>query len=537
MSFRQGSALVGIVRGGRVALRLAISIVVSALTLFAARLDYAKIEKAIQERNFVWAQHELEQHLREEPRDSRAHILLGIVLEECQEPQRAAEHFQEAVRLQPGAPEPHLNLGNHYARAGDLAAAVREFQFALRLNPGDPTARSNLGLALMGQKKYSEAATEFQKVVELNPKEPAAWLNLFKSQLALKQFAAARRTADRIARFAPGSREMYTRLGVEQAEAGDCAGAVGNLRKALKLDPHSASTRYNLGLAYYRCGDLAPAAEVLESLRAEEDSAEVENLLGEVYEKKAEYLNAVRAFQKAAEMEPRNEDYRFDYILELLAHHNFDAAALVAEPAVHDFSNSMRMRLVLGVAYFGRGRFTESTQSFFETAKRFPELELPLYFLGLAADSTGKDLEETRGLLEAYRERHPEQFWPYYFLGRYALRPDVSSEQKADPDRAERLLKESLKRKADFADAHYELGNVYSTQKRWPEAIEEYKKATHLNPKLSEAHYRLALAYRHTGDLPGSLHEMEMHRKLKQEEAQEALRLRQVRAFLYKLRQ
>jgi tetratricopeptide (TPR) repeat protein len=516
---------------------LAISIVVSAPAFFAASLDYAKIESAIQQRDFIWAQQELEQHLREEPGDSRAHILLGIVLEERNEPQLAMDHFQEAVRLRPNAPEPHLNLGNHYARAGDLEAAVREFQFALRLNPGDPAACNNLGLALMGQKKYSEAAKEFKKAVELNPKEPAGWLNLFKGQLALKEFAAARRTADRIAQFSPGSGEVYTRLGVEQAGAGDFAGAVANLQRARKLQPRSTTAQYNLGLAYYRSGNLDHAVEMLGSLRKNEDTAEVENLLGEVYEKKAEYLNAVRALQKAAEMEPRNEDYRFDYILELLAHHNFDAAVLVAEPAVQDFSNSMRMRLVLGVAYFGRGRFTESTQSFSETAKRFPELELPLYFLALAADSTGKDLEETRELLEEYRERHPEQFWPYYFLGRYALHPDVSSEQKADPDRAERLLKESLKRKADFADAHYELGNVYSTQKRWSQAIEEYQKATHLNPKLSEAHYRLARAYRHTGDLPGSLREVDVHRKLKQEEAQEALRLRQVRAFLYKLRQ
>jgi tetratricopeptide (TPR) repeat protein len=329
---------------------------------------------------------------------------------------------------------------------------------------------------------------------------------------------------------------VYTRLGVEQAGAGDFAGAIANLQRAHKLQPQSTTAQYNLGLAYYRSGNLDHAVEMLESLRKNADAAEVENLLGEVYEKKAEYLNAVRAFQKAAEMEPRNEDYRFDLVLELLAHHNFDAAALVAEPGARDFPDSMRLRLVLGVAYFGRGRFSESTQSFLETATRFPDLDLPLYFLALTTDSTGKNLEETRGMLEAYLERHPEQFWPYYFLGRCALRPDLSSEQKADPDRAERLLKKSVERNANFPDAHYELGNVYSTEKRWSEAIEEYKKATHLNPKFSEAHYRLAQAYRHTGDLSGSLREMDVHRKLKQEEAQENLRLRQVRVFLYKLR-
>lgn len=500
-------------------------------------IDYARIERAIEERDFAWAYQELEKYLRTNPQDFRAHMLLGVVYDEENQPGEAAREFQKSVELRPREPAPHINLGKSYARRGDPLAAARELRLALKLDPHSATAFENLGLVLMGQGEYAQALTAFQKAIDLDPKDLSFWLNVFKAQLALKKFPEVRASAKRIIELASPSADLYNRLGAMQAESGDYTGAIENLEKARALDPHLERAQYNLGLAYYRAKNLTRALQTLELLAQKRDTAEAENLLGEVYEESREYLKAVRAFQKAAEMESANEDYRFDFVRELLAHHNFDVATLVAAPAVHDFPQSQRLRLALGVAYFGRGRFRESLESFLETAKKIPDAELPLYFLALAADATGKNLEETRALLEAYLKRHPEQFWPYYFLGRAAYRPDFRGEQTGDLGRAERLLKESIRLNPNYADSHYELGVVYSEQEHWPQAMEEYEKAIRLKPDLSEAHYRLSQSYRHIGDLRRSEQEMQIHRKLKQQEAQETLRLRQVNAFLYKLRQ
>jgi tetratricopeptide (TPR) repeat protein len=498
--------------------------------------DWPAIEKAIREHRYAWAEQELENYLRSEPRDFRAHMLMGIVLDENNEPAKAEQHLLEAVKLRPDAPAAHLNLGKHYAREGELAAALSEFESALRLDPNDPTAHNNLGLILIARGKTVDALGEFRKAVTLAPGEPGARLNLFKAQLALKEFQEARNTARKLVEMAPASADLLSRLGREQAVAGDYAGAIDNLKGAAALDPDSYPVRYNLGLAYYRGGDLAQARDTLESLRKERETAEVDNLLGEIYEGNKEYLSAVKAFQNAAELEPKNEDYRFDYIFELLVHHNFDAAILVGEPAVREFPNSWRMAIALGVAYFGRGRFTESVRDFYGTAERFPDAELPLYVLALAAEATAEQIDATLPLVTAYQQRHPGAFWPYYFLGKMTYQQGLKNGQGEDFERALKLLTTSLQKNPDYAESHYELGNVYSKLERWKDAIQEYEDAIKLKPDLSEAHYRLSQAYRRTGNLTKADQELQIHQKLKQREAQEGLRLRQVQVFLYQLR-
>lgn len=68
-------------------------------------------------------------------------------------------------------------------------------------------------------------------------------------------------------------------------------------------------------------------------------------MLAESYEKQAQYLDALHAFQKAVELEPANESYRFDYIQELPLHQNFEAAVRVAEAARQDFPGSRKLSL------------------------------------------------------------------------------------------------------------------------------------------------------------------------------------------------
>ena len=99
-----------------------------------------------------------------------------------------------------------------------------------------------------------------------------------------------------------------------QAEFGDYTGAIKNLEKANALKPDSYEFRYNLGLAYHRNGDPGHALQILEPLRQQRDDSEIENLLGEVYEKKGQYLEAVRASK-----EPRNASRQTKAIVLILS--------------------------------------------------------------------------------------------------------------------------------------------------------------------------------------------------------------------------
>lgn len=201
-----------------------------------------------------------------------------------------------------------------------------------------------------------------------------------------------------------------------QAEAGDYDGAIEDLIKARQLSPKSYDAPYNLGLAYYRAGQLQSAARTLDALRQKRDTAELEDLLGDVFEKEGRYLNAVRAYEQATKLNPKEEAYWYDYVLELLLHETFDAALLVAGPASRAFPSSLRLRVALGVAYYGSGHYDQALGAFMSTSKQFPNQGLPLYFLALASQMTGKEMQPTTNLVSSFMKTHPDEFWPYYFL-------------------------------------------------------------------------------------------------------------------------
>ncbi len=497
--------------------------------------DYSRIEKAISEHNLILAQHDLEKALQTHPEDARAHMLLGIVFDGENQPHEAEKEFKAALQLQPELAAAHINLGKHYAQQGDLTGATREFESAIHLAPGNPTAYENLGLILMAKGQHAEALRRFEAAAQVAPREPPILINLLKAQLASGEIPQACKTVARIEALAPPSVDVDGVLGAIQAEGGDFAGAIETLQKAHIREPSSTDVLYNLGLAYYKSGDFGHAAGTLESAQQLKDTGEVENLLGQVYEDKREYVKAAKALQRAIELEPANESYHFDFTLELLKHRSFDAAIVAAGKDVNDFPNSLRLRLIQGVSYFGRGLYRDSVNAFFEAAKRFPDAELPLYCLAQAAGVTEERTDEVQSLVAAYSQHHPEQSWPYYYLGQLAAQGGKTPVRAEEIEKAEGLLKKSIALDPNYAESYYQLGAVYSKLARWPDAVREYRKAIDLKPSLAEAHYRLAEAYRHLGDSTEADKEFQIHQSLMRQQSEQSLRDQDLQTFLFKL--
>ena len=69
-----------------------------------------------------------------------------------------------------------------------------------------------------------------------------------------------------------------------------------------------------------------------------------------------------------------------------------------------------------------------------------------------------------------------------------------------DLHQIETLLKKSLALDPKLAEAHLQLGNLYSDQNKYAEAIPEYERARELDPDLADVHYRLGQAYVRTGE-------------------------------------
>jgi tetratricopeptide (TPR) repeat protein len=118
----------------------------------------------------------LEEAIRLEPRNARAHLNRGDVLFALGRWTEAAGAFEEALRLDPGdaltrqsLAMTHYNLGNREWRAGRLDGAAAEYREGLRWRPDDAGFHRALGMVLAQAGKLDEAVAALSRSLELDP--------------------------------------------------------------------------------------------------------------------------------------------------------------------------------------------------------------------------------------------------------------------------------------------------------------------------------------------------------------------------------
>jgi len=102
------------------------------------------------------------------------------------------------------------------------------------------------------------------------------------------------------------------------------------------------------------------------------------------------------------------------------------------------------------------------------------------------------------------------------------------------PDQIQTLLASAVALDPSFAEAHLQLGNLYSDQKKYADAIPEYLKAIGNKPELADAHYRLGQAYVRTGAKDRAQEQFDVYQKLRSQQMAELDQRRaEIRQFVY----
>ena len=79
--------------------------------------------------------------------------------------------------------------------------------------------------------------------------------------------------------------------------------------------------------------------------------------------------------------------------------------------------------------------------------------------------------------------------------------------QQGDFDKATAALRDAIRAKPDYAEAHYTLGTVLKQQNKVPEAAASMREAIRLQPDFAGAHTTLAAILRQVGDAEGAARE------------------------------
>jgi len=267
-----------------------------------------------------------------------------------------------------------------------------------------------------------------------------------------------------------------------------------------------------------------------------EDKAELHHRLGDIDEKLGNALEAVREYQRAAEMEP-SEAYLFDWGAELLAHRALQASAEVFAKGHRLFPGSSRMLVGLGVALYSQGAYDKALQSLFEASDLNAADSIPYVFLGKIQ---GVETVEPEGLVEKFRRfvsLQPENATANYYYAVSLWKQSQGDQKKDNFELVQGLLEKAVRIDPKLSAAYLQLGILFSQKGDLQRAIAEYQKALESDANLAEAHYRLGQAYRRSGEKEKAERELQLFDQLSKKSAEQAEReRREIQQFVITLR-
>jgi tetratricopeptide (TPR) repeat protein len=286
------------------------------------------------------------------------------------------------------------------------------------------------------------------------------------------------------------------------------------LEKAETLKPTDYDNGYDLALARLETKNPEGARKLLLEMSAREDRSELHNLLGDVEEAAGNIDEAEKQYEAAARMEP-SEKNLFDLGTDLLRHKAYPPALTVFQYASQKYPQAARIQVGLGVALYSSGRYAEAVETLCRAVDLDPADTKALDFLGGMYDVSPELADEVTRRLARFVELYPNNASANYYyalsLRKRNLTPGLNGSEK----KVESLLKKAVAVRPDFADAHYQLGLLYTDEGQTTNAISEFEVAIRLRPTLKAAHYHLAQLYARQGETALSDRELQAFKSLK----------------------
>lgn len=411
----------------------------------------------------------------------------------------AAAKLEKLVHEVPQSFEVHELLGLVYSGESQDANANAHLEKAVRLKPDSPEARTNYATNLVRLGKPQLAETEFKKAVELDPKDYNTNHNLG---------------------------EFYVQVG-------SVAQGATFLERAQRIKLDSYDNGYDLSLAYLETGRLSDARQQVTELLKQRDTAELHNLLGQIEEKDGNFVPAANEFEAAAHADP-SEGNLFDWGSELLLHRTFDPAIEIFRHAAERYPNSPRLAIGLGMSLYSRGNYDDAVKALLKAADLNPSDPSCYYFLSKAYDSSPGQAEDVIQRFRRFAELQPKNARALYYYAMSLWKGRRTQDASIDVHQIESLLKKSVELDPKLAEAHLQLGNLYSDQGRFADAVPEYQNALEINADLADAHYRLGQAYVHTGQKDRAQEQLQVYQRLRAEHLAELDKQKaEIRQFVY----
>jgi tetratricopeptide (TPR) repeat protein len=247
--------------------------------------------------------------------------------------------------------------GEALLASGRNAEAEAAFRKAMQIDPKMAEAQVGLSHALLAQKKAAEAVAEARKATETDPKSGEAFAALGTAILAenSKNWNDAIAQAQQGAFVSPSSPVVQVAVGRIFEAGGNLDQAVSSYKRALEADPGFIAARVALVQVQIRKGEYDAALPEAQKLAAEApDSGDAQLMVGRLLAQKGDFAGAVGPLDKAAKALPGSAEAQALSGLAFVRTRQPDQALVAYKKAVEldpkNLDNRSNYGLLLGMA-------------------------------------------------------------------------------------------------------------------------------------------------------------------------------------------
>ncbi len=383
--------------------------------------------------------------LAQDPKNADAHVLLANADASLGNYDDALKEIGAAIQLAPDRAKSYLNLAQIQVAARQIPAAEQSFRKAIQLDPKSTSALLMLGDFYTQQGKFAEAEQQFQAVLQIDPKIPAAYRSLAVVYGNWNKKPQAEQILQQAKQSMPDNPDAYRLPGDFYFADGDIPRALTEYASLDKDHPKDQRVRKNYVQLLILSNRLDDAYRLdQEFLKQHPKDADGQVLLGQILRGQNKLTDAQQALEGAITSSPENPD----------AHYG------------------------LGLVLVQLGNTGRGESEFREALKLRPGMADASKALSALAVKKG-DFDSLRQSAEAIIAAQPNQP-DGYLLEAMALG------NKGDAQGAYSNLQKAIIVAPNDARAYASLGELYTAQKKFPEAQKNFELALQKNPRSPE---------------------------------------------------
>ena len=456
--------MMGIRVSGKICLSLALGIFFLSCTLAQTVADrFSPIVSALQSKDFEKALQLLQPALQASPGNAQLWSMQGTAYAGLGNTKEAIASFRNALKISPDY-LPALQGAAQIGFEKSDPAAIPLIERVLRLRPKDATSHGMLAVLEYQQGKWAAAVTHFENAGALFDSQPSALHAYATCLVKLKQY-------DR---------------------------AVKVFERTLALNPEDQHERRLLTALQLIANQPADALTTLEPLLQATPDAETLELAARAYEANKDTSRAVSTLQQAILLDPQNIDLYLDFANICYTHGSFQVGVDVLNDGLGLQPNAAPLYFARGVLYVELAQYDKGEADFAKANELDPTQSLSTAAQGIAA-AQRNDFDQALARVHESLAKKPDDPLMLY------LQADILAAKNAHPNTpdfqlAMRSAKKAVALQPSLSAAHGVLAKLYMQSEKYPDAVEQCRKALAIDPSDQTVVYRLIQALRKTGD-------------------------------------